>query len=146
MTYEHDILAALDSIEAASLSQLYEQYPSTARLSPHDDSHLSSAARTPGGEPRTFGAGVGNEEPEPPEYLLRRRLLFLMSLRTQMEKDPELLRFIDGMIAQRVKAAERRQRTYSIAVTVAVSVASLIAGWLLSAISPVSALTHLLPR
>jgi hypothetical protein len=44
------------------------------------------------------------------------------------------------------KVAERRQNTYSLSLTVVSSVAALIAGWLLSAISPVSALAHLLPH
>jgi len=47
-----------------------------------------------------------------------------------------------SVIGKQVAKSERRQVTYS----VAVGALSLLAGWLLSAISPISALAQLLPR
>jgi hypothetical protein len=57
-------------------------------------------------------------------------------------KDEKLKSMIDDAIGKQVARSERRQVAYS----VTVGVLSLAAGWLLSAISPVSALAQLLPR
>jgi hypothetical protein len=74
--------------------------------------------------------------------LLRRRRAFLTSLQQHLESDPELLAFVDTMIGNQVKAAERRQRM----VAGSLSLVSIVAGWLLGAISPVPALAHLFTR
>ena len=81
-------------------------------------------------------------QPELVNATLQRRRAFLTSMQEHLEADPALLSFVDAMIGNQVKAAERRQPM----VAAGVSLASLIAGWLLSAISPVSTLTHLLAR
>jgi hypothetical protein len=57
-------------------------------------------------------------------------------------KDEKLKSMIDDAIGKQVARSERRQVIYS----VTVGVLSLAAGWLLSAISPISALAQLLPR
>ncbi|MFI5274290.1 MAG: hypothetical protein ACHQ4H_14750 [Ktedonobacterales bacterium] len=62
----------------------------------------------------------------------------LEQLRGWVRDDPAFGRLVDSMIGRQVQAAERRQRIYS----VFVSVASLIIGWLLSTITPL----HLLPH
>jgi hypothetical protein len=49
---------------------------------------------------------------------------------------------IDDVIGKQVATSERRQVAYA----VAIGALSLPSGWLLSAISPVSALAPLLPR
>ncbi len=110
--------------------------------------------------------------PPSPEELARMkleaRLMFLDGLRAQLDADPELLRFVDNVIGSQVQAAEQRQQERlhtalkeqaeryevlerqqnksSLVLTVASSIASLIAGWLLSAVSPVSTLAHLFVR
>jgi hypothetical protein len=75
---------------------------------------------------------------------LQTRMSFLVDLRQKLDDDPELFNFVDSMIANQVKAAERRQRRYSAIVTTGLSVVSLIAGWLLSAISPAATVAHIL--
>ena len=40
------------------------------------------------------------------------RVQFLEDLQEQMQEDPELLRFVDSVIGQRVHASERRQANY----------------------------------
>jgi hypothetical protein len=59
-----------------------------------------------------------------------------------LSADPELMKLTETAIEGRVKAVQRRQtRTL-----IAVAVASLIAGWLLSAISSAAVLTQLIPH
>lgn len=69
------------------------------------------------------------------------RIVRLQQIRDWL-KDDKLKAMIDDVIGKQVAKSERRQVVYS----VAVGVLSLMAGWLLSAISPVSALAQLLPR
>jgi hypothetical protein len=74
--------------------------------------------------------------------VLDQRLSRLEQLRSWMGEDPELERLIDDTIGKRVRAAERRQQYLS----VGFGVASLIAGWLLSAVSAPAVLFNLLPH
>jgi hypothetical protein len=69
------------------------------------------------------------------------RIAQLQQIRVWL-KDEKLKSMIDDAIGKQVARSERRQVVYS----VTVGVLSLAAGWLLSAISPVSALAQLLPR
>ena len=59
-----------------------------------------------------------------------------------LSADPELIKLTGAGIENQVKAVHRRQTR----MLVAVSVVSLIVGWLLSAISPATALTQLVAR
>jgi hypothetical protein len=72
---------------------------------------------------------------------LDNRIAQLQQIRVWL-KDDKLKSMIDDVIGKQVAKSERRQVVYS----VAVGVLSLLAGWLLSAISPVAALAQLLPR
>jgi hypothetical protein len=69
------------------------------------------------------------------------RIAQLQQIRVWL-KDDKLKSMIDDVIGKQVARSERRQVAYS----VIVGVLSLVAGWLLSAISPLSTLTQLLPR
>ena len=69
------------------------------------------------------------------------RIVRLQQIRDWL-KDDKLKAMIDDVIGQQVAKSERRQVAYS----VTVGALSLLAGWLLSTISPVSALAQLLPR
>jgi len=69
------------------------------------------------------------------------RIVRLQQIRDWL-KDDKLKSMIDDAIGKQVARSERRQVAYS----VTVGVLSLAAGWLLSAISPISALAQLLPR
>jgi hypothetical protein len=69
------------------------------------------------------------------------RIAQLQQIRVWL-KDEKLKSMIDDAIGKQVARSERRQVAYS----VIVGVLSLVAGWLLSAISPLSALTQLLSR
>jgi hypothetical protein len=69
------------------------------------------------------------------------RIVRLQQIRDWL-KDDKLKAMIDDVIGKQVAKSERRQVVYS----VVVGVISLMAGWLLSTISPVSALAPLLPR
>jgi hypothetical protein len=82
--------------------------------------------------------------------LLQARTKRLRQLQTLFKDDPELMRIVDEMIGNQVKAAEQRQQAQAhvaqrqqTVFSVAFSVLSLIVGWLLSAVSPVSAVAHL---
>jgi hypothetical protein len=68
------------------------------------------------------------------------RTEFLEDLREHMQEDPELLRFVDSVIGQRVHASERRQTRLAIAL----GVFSLLAGWLLSLVGTPANLAQLL--
>jgi hypothetical protein len=64
---------------------------------------------------------------------LDERLVRLTQIRDWL-RDDRLQGMVDDVIGQQVRASERRQVWYS----VAIGIASLVAGWLLSAISPIS--------
>jgi hypothetical protein len=61
----------------------------------------------------------------------------LNQLRSWVSEDPDFSHLVDNIIGKQVKASERRQQIYS----VIFGVASLVAGWLLSAFS--SPIIHL---
>ena len=56
------------------------------------------------------------------------------------KEDPGLMQSVDEVIVNRLKASRRRQRW----ITFALAIVCLIAGWLLSAIAPATALARLL--
>jgi hypothetical protein len=60
----------------------------------------------------------------------------LEQLREWMGEDKAFAQLVDSMIGRQVQAAEGRQRNRSIVIAVVTSVLSLVAGWLLTAISP----------
>lgn len=106
------------------------------------------------GAPKQGGEAQGDEEEglREAEVLKRRidaliiaelqaRATRLQQVQQLLSDDPELLHVVDASIRNRVSAAARRQSLLS----VAVAIISLIVGWLLSAISPLSA-AHLLAR
>ncbi|HEX9070174.1 MAG TPA: hypothetical protein VF807_15500 [Ktedonobacterales bacterium] len=68
----------------------------------------------------------------------------LEQLRGWMATDSEFGRLVDAMIGKQVLAAEARQKQRAIITAVVSSVLSLLAGWLLSAISPTTTLLQLL--
>jgi hypothetical protein len=70
----------------------------------------------------------------------------LEELRNWMTTDAEFARLVDAMIGQQVQAAEQRQRRAAVRTTVISAAVSLIAGWLLSAVSPVSMVSSLFPH
>jgi hypothetical protein len=72
---------------------------------------------------------------------LDERIVRLTQMREWLHDDA-LRTMVDDVIGQQVKATARRQVVYSFIV----GVISLIAGWLLSAVSPVAALANLLQR
>jgi hypothetical protein len=76
-----------------------------------------------------------------PEDQFDERIVRLQQIRDWL-KDDKLKSMIDDAIGKQVARSERRQVAYSIIV----GVLSLVAGWLLSAISPLSTLAQLLPR
>lgn len=69
---------------------------------------------------------------------LQDRAKRLRQVQQLLTDDPELLHVVDASIRNRVGSAQRRQAMLS----VVLAILSLIAGWLLSAISPLSA-THI---
>lgn len=71
---------------------------------------------------------------------LDQRIVRLEQLRAWMGEDPDLGRLIDTSIGSQVRASERRQRFFA----GALGVITLIAGWLLSAVSPPATLASLL--
>lgn len=79
--------------------------------------------------------------PSPQIAQLDDRIAQLQQIRVWL-KDDKLKSMIDDVIGKQVAKSERRQVAYS----VVVGMLSLLAGWLLSAISPISALAELLPR
>jgi hypothetical protein len=91
------------------------------------------------------GVDGGSPSPLPasaPEIAaLDDRIVRLQQIRDWL-KDDKLKSMIDDVIGKQVAKSERRQVAYS----VTIGALSLVVGWLLSAISPVSALAQLLPR
>jgi hypothetical protein len=71
---------------------------------------------------------------------LRTRIQRLNQVQSFFRDDPELMQMVDSAIAKRTQAAQRRQT----GITIGVALISLPAGWLLSAVSPVAAVTQLL--
>jgi hypothetical protein len=95
-----------------------------------------------------LGAASPEALPAPVPTIVRPNIAQLNDRITQLQqmrdwlKDDHLRAMMDGVIGQQVAKSERRQIFY----TVVVSILSLVAGWLLSAISPILALAQLLPR
>lgn len=87
--------------------------------------------------PGSLPAGTLNPEVR---KQLQTRVRHLRQIETWMQADPDLLHTVDQLISNQVRAAQRRQAIFS----AGTAILSLVAGWLLSAISPVSALAHLL--
>jgi hypothetical protein len=81
--------------------------------------------------------------PPPPsgDTVLDERITRLQQMRDWL-KDETLRTMMDDVIGRQVAKSERRQISYS----VVVGVLSLLAGWLLSAVSPLAALAPLLSR
>ncbi|HEV8192332.1 MAG TPA: hypothetical protein VGP82_12765 [Ktedonobacterales bacterium] len=71
---------------------------------------------------------------------LDQRIVRLEQLRSWMGEDPDLGRLIDTSIGSQVHASERRQRFFA----GTLGVITLVAGWLLSAVSPPASLASLL--
>lgn len=79
------------------------------------------------------------------------RVRRLQRLQKLLQEDPDLLQIVDHTLSKQIEAAEMRaiarakadQRRQTI-ISACAAVVSLIAGWLLSAISPVSTLAHLI--
>lgn len=71
---------------------------------------------------------------------LDQRIVRLEQLRTWMGEDPDLGRLIDTSIGSQVHASERRQRLFA----GTLGVITLVAGWLLSAVSPPATLATFL--
>lgn len=65
----------------------------------------------------------------------------LEELRRWVRDDPAFGRLVDSMIGRQVQGAEKRQRVY----TAVFSVVSLVVGWLLPALVPITNLHGLLP-
>lgn len=79
----------------------------------------------------------------PPDVIagnLSTQIRRLEELRRWVRDDPAFGRLVDDMIGRQVQAAEKRQRVY----TAAFSVISLVVGWLLPALVPVTNLAGLL--
>jgi hypothetical protein len=70
----------------------------------------------------------------------------LEELRNWMTADAEFARLVDAMIGRQVQAAEQRQRQAAVRTAIISAAVSLIAGWLLSAVSPVSMVSSLFPH
>lgn len=89
-----------------------------------------------------------SEPKKPPEItkspevkVLQARMKRLKQLDTWMKEDPDLLKSVDELISQQVKAAQRRQAMLS----ACIAVISLAGGWLLSAV-PVPVIAHAFGR
>jgi hypothetical protein len=101
----------------------------------------------PGGSPDTSSAAKDTLAE------LDSRTARLQQVNQLLHADPELLRLVDTSIFRHVQAAEQRQAARAKSTqrrqalfTVVLTVMSLVVGWLLSAISPVSTVAHLVGR
>jgi hypothetical protein len=102
-------------------------------------SSLSNALSPRGAVDETVHESLPASSPQIAQ--LDERITQLQQMRDWL-KDDKLRAMMDDVIGKQVATSERRQVTYS----VAVGALSLLAGWLLSAVSPISALAQLLPR
>ena len=87
-----------------------------------------------------FGGELEAAESEIRLLAMRRDRLHLLG--DWSREDPGVMQSIDEVIVNHLKASRRRQRR----ITFALAIASLIVGWLLSAITPATALAHLVGR
>jgi hypothetical protein len=124
-TYLPTILTALDTM----LREIQR------KLEAAGGAHLPLGAdsTTRGGAPTLPTAATVASE-------LRDRMARLEEVRDLVNEYPELVSVIDSVIGNQIAAAQRRQRVWSIAATVA----SLIVGWLLSLIGTPQTLGRLL--
>jgi hypothetical protein len=74
--------------------------------------------------------GSSSRLPAAPDVVreMASRIQQLQQIQTMIEQNPDIVRVIDTVIGKRIYAAERRQH----ALTIALSLFTLIAGWLLS--------------
>jgi hypothetical protein len=70
--------------------------------------------------------------------MLALRVNRLQQFQGWIEEDPEIERFVDSVINKRVQAATRKQAF----IAAIVAILSLVAGWLLNDINPLSLLPH----
>lgn len=99
------------------------------------------AARAGAKKPSTCVAYTGEEKAA--LQVIEGQAKELRQVESIVSADPDLMRLVDASIGGiHVKAAQRRQTR----ALIAVAALSLIIGWLLSAISPATVLTHLLAR
>ncbi len=96
---------------------------------------LIARSRRPAGK-RTTGKEVASTDSIQTDLNLQ--IQRLQQLRTWVNEDPAFSQLVDNIIGKQVKSSERRQQIFSILL----GVASLVAGWLLSAFTP--PITHLL--
>ena len=89
------------------------------------------SAKPKGGVRATVAASIGGD--------IAQEIARLEQLRDWIREDPAFGRLVDRLIGNQVVRSERRQRLYS----AVIGACTLVAGWLLSAVSPVSALAHL---
>lgn len=95
--------------------------------------------------PAPYASAAPAAAPPPPDVIdgnLSAQIRRLEELRRWVRDDPAFGRLVDNMIGRQVQAAEKRQRLYA----GALSVISLVVGWLLPALVPVTNLAHLLPH
>jgi hypothetical protein len=98
------------------------------------DFTLSSLSAVGGVNASATGAFSGAATPSGASLeQLDERLARLTQIRDWL-RDDRLQSMVDDVIGQQVRASERRQVKYS----VVIGIASLVAGWLLSAVSPIS--------
>ncbi len=83
-----------------------------------------------------FGGELDAVEREIKLLAMRRDRLHLLG--DWSKEDPGLMQSMDEVILSQLKASKRRQRR----LTIVLAIASLIVGWLLSAIAPATVLTH----
>ncbi len=102
------------------------------------------AERNDQGERQWWRAGtpgiIGDYSGNDPMQIMERRLARLARFRVWISQDPAFAALIDTTLKSRAQTISRRQ----VIITVAVSVVSLVVGWLLSAISPATTLAHLI--
>ncbi len=116
--------------------------PPSPQAAPAPAPARGGAWTAPGAPLPTASAPVAGGPPADIQALSR-HIDRLQQLRAWMTDDPEFGRLVDSVIGKQVTAAERRQKAYALGLTVASSGVSLVAGWLLSALNPGTALAHL---
>jgi hypothetical protein len=116
--------------------------PPSPQAAPAPAPTRGGAWTAPGAPLPTASAPVAGGPPADMQALSR-QIDRLQQLRAWMTDDPAFGRLVDSVVGRQVTAAERRQKAYALGLTVASSGVSLIAGWLLSALNPGTALAHL---
>jgi hypothetical protein len=143
-THVEDIQRSIDAQVEALVARGIERRPDWSAVQLPEDEEETWLAPVAASAPKATPRQLAEMEKHKLQATLESRMTFLVDLKQKLKEDPDLLGFVDSMIANQVKQSEKRLRTHSASITTVVSILSLIAGWLLTALTPTVTIAHLM--